>query len=193
MKSGIVLQKISLKENHIRKIFDFSFFFLQNLKTTTIDLGVENDLTASFKCKDETSATLFFNSYLKGKYFSDIYGVNVFIPDKGVRHMYKDNENKTHTISSCFFELYRGKRLSLIVPTLQSCVIVTKYDKNHKKTSRIYVSKFQEKYNSGTNVYFFVVVTHGSVKDGFNFTTAYRVEKDNQIIKIIQGHDIIKK
>lgn len=190
--SGLAIKKVHLKKKQLAEIFDLSFFFLCNLKEDTIDLSVTNSLTMSFNCKNESDAISLFNSLLKEKTFNDSYGKKIFVPAKSVRHMYKDSTTRKHTISSSFFELYRGKRLSLIAPTIKSKVIISKYDDFHRKTARIYITKFREIYHAGCNEYFFVVVTHGSNKDGFNFTTAYKVDKVNQIIKIIQGHEAIK-
>jgi len=184
------VEKIYLNHGEILDVFSLIDFHLRNLQRHDVDFSKKDPIEESFECYTEVDAKKYFDDNLKEKIFTDVYGIKIRIPEKSMRLMYKDYENERHTIEPRFFQEDRGKRLSFIPFILQrSTDIFEHFDSQHNQTARLYVYSIKE--INYDNNYFFVVVTHGKRKDGFNLTTAYRAS-ENRLLKIIRNCTPVK-
>lgn len=183
--------KITFSQKDITDIFALVRFYFERIKYRKLDFSETNELTLGFRYKTEKDALQYFKEHLSEKSFKDSLGTTVLVPWKSHRFMYKDEEKEQHTVASEFYQEYRGKRQSLIPFTIEnSQVIFERYCNLKKNMERMYLYQIIEFGSDGKkqNPYFFAVITHGKRKDGFIFTTAFRITNDNSLLKRIQDY-----
>jgi hypothetical protein len=107
------------KRKEVAFIVDVTFY--HHVRQTVFDIREQQDLrTLLNKHTDENKAQGFYRGSLAGRKIIDSAGREILIKAERIDCIYKDEENKKHSVASKFFCPYRAKRLPWIIPILEN-------------------------------------------------------------------------